>query len=117
MGVARQRLFAIVGEIPNEFREAILAARVHDLPPVWSDHQEVVRCPVCEQDAWLVCSVDTYVDQDEDGSSQLPAVVAYPFMFRCSVCRLALDGQEGIGLAGLPADIEVDPGEFAEEKE
>ncbi len=80
--------------------------------PIWSsDHDEPATCPACGAEGWLSCSVErgeTEFDTDEDGTTAWTDRTAYPDAFRCSVCKLELEGNELDGFS-FPDAISLDP--------
>lgn len=110
VAAARSRLSALVSRLDAATAASVLSAlsrkRSH------ADHEEPVPCPVCGQQAWLICSTENGEVEwtwDEDGLAGTNVeITAYPFAFDCSVCGLELEVDE---LAHLKMDAEIELGE------
>lgn len=107
--VARQRLDAITSQLSPDVAAAVLSQRA------WcrmsSDHEEPVKCPVCKQEAWLICGTERgepeLMGPDDDSDWMVP-VSAWPFAFECAVCGLSLDDRE-LRQFEFPDFIELEP--------
>lgn len=109
VSAAQQRLEAITAQLSPEVAAAVLAQRA------WcrssSDHEEPVECPVCRQEAWLICGVEKgepeLMGPDDDSDWMVP-VSAWPFAFECAVCGLSLDDRE-LRQFEFPDFIDLEP--------
>lgn len=97
---ARARLRELLQGLPEDGQRALLGAMSGRRPRTSIDHDEPQICPVCNQQAWLICAVeDVDVDVDIDiGFDGSMMVVrqrwAEPAVFECPVCGLELEGEE-----------------------
>lgn len=74
------------------------------------DHDERVTCPVCQEQAWLVCVVvdeTREVDTDEGMYLDVVGQTAWPEEFTCNVCGLELDSREIGEVPSLPDRLEL----------
>jgi hypothetical protein len=106
---AEQRLALITQSLSPELAATVLAQRAECLS--WSDHEEPVECPVCKQEAWLICGVEKgepeLMGPDDDSDWMVP-VSAWPFAFECAVCGLILDDRE-LRQFEFPHFIDLEP--------
>jgi len=96
----------------NDTSRPIVLASLSRLS-VHSDHEEAHTCPICDQRAWLICSVEDS-DPQSDGLDVWLPQTAWPFEFICSVCGLHLEGDEELAAMGLDFGIELDPRDMDE---
>lgn len=105
---AREQLARITAALTPEVAAAVLAQRSRCLSS--SDHEEPVDCPVCGQEAWLICGVEEdepQCDAPEEGWWFVHST-AWPFAFECSVCGLSLDDSE-LGEFEFPEYVDLEP--------
>gem|GEM_PF-2737421 len=105
---ARSRISKITSSLSPDLASAVLGQLSRRLSS--TDHEEPIVCPVCSQEAWLLCGVDKEKpEQDsEDGECWIVRQIAWPFAFECSVCGLELDDNELLEF-DFPDSIELDP--------
>jgi len=107
-GAARARIGRITAGLDDVVRATLLAALSSS--QVFAEHVERTKCPVCEQDAWLVCWTEEGAiefDGDPDSGSAWVPVTAYPYELFCSVCELSLNQSE-LAQLGLDEEIELE---------
>jgi hypothetical protein len=107
---AREQLAKITASLPPELAAAVLAHRSRCLTS--SDHEEPVTCPVCGQEAWLICGIEKGSPEPvrPDEESWVVSVTAWPFAVECSVCGLGLEDRE-LGQFEFPDYLELEPEE------
>lgn len=104
---AREQLGRITAALPPELASAVLAHRSTCLSS--SDHEEPVSCPVCGQEAWLICDVEKgEPEHDWSEGEWWVTPTAYPFAFECSVCGLSLEESE-LREFDFPDSIALEP--------
>lgn len=105
---AREQLASLKAMLSPELAAAVLAQRSKCLTS--SEHEEAVTCPVCDQEAWLICGVERGAPEP-DGSDEewwSVSLTAWPFAFECTVCGLSLEDNE-LGSFEFPDHIDLEP--------
>jgi hypothetical protein len=105
---AKSRISKITASLSPDLASAVLGQLSRHLS--YTDHEEPLVCPVCSQEAWLLCGVDKE-KPEQDGDDEEWWVVrqtAWPFAFECSVCGLELDHNELIEF-NFPDGIQLEP--------
>jgi hypothetical protein len=115
MAAAGERLNRLTQDAPPRARAAILAALSGRLTGS-SDFDAPRACPVCAQQAWLICSIEqegTVRYKISENATPLAEtdLVAYPFVFECPVCELQLDVDE-LPEFDFPRSIELGTGYY-----
>lgn len=105
---AKEQITNITTALSPELASVVLAKRSRRLST--SDHEEPVICPVCRQEAWLICGVEKSEPQPDESDDELSNVIstAWPFAFECSVCGLNLEESE-LQEFDFPDEIELEP--------
>jgi hypothetical protein len=105
---AKEQIANITTALLPELASVVLAKRSRRLSS--SDHEEPVTCPVCRQEAWLICGVEKSEPQPDESDEELSNVTstAWPFAFECSVCGLNLEESE-LQEFDFPDEIELEP--------
>jgi hypothetical protein len=105
---AKSRISTISASLSPDLASAVLGQLSRRLSS--TDHEEPAVCPVCSQEAWLLCAVEKEKpEQDsEDGELWVVRQTAWPYAFECSVCGLELDDNELLEL-DFSDSIELDP--------
>jgi len=108
---AKEQVTSITTALSPGLASVVLAKRSRRLSS--SDHEEPVFCPVCRQEAWLICGVDKSEPQPDDSDDECSVVTstAWPFSFECSVCGLNLEESE-LQEFDFPEEIELEPEYF-----
>jgi len=112
LAAARLRLVGLLGGLDDAGRKAVLAA-LNGRQRSYTDHEEPQTCPVCKQNAWLLCGEERGPlewDYDDEGFGY-PRVdlTAWPFRFECGTCELELEGDELRLFDEFPQQIELEP--------
>jgi hypothetical protein len=102
-----QLIIGFVAEASNPVLAVLSGRAVEE-----GEHNEPQTCPVCSQQAWLICSVErgpVEYDYDEDGEMTHVWVTrtGYPYAFECPVCQLKLEDAE-LSEFDFPGQIELE---------
>jgi hypothetical protein len=111
--VAKRNLALLIATLPEEQVEVVLKAIASRGPLTHIDHHEIVDCPVCNRQAYLICIVERGpLEFEPDGEHNWggPYVnrTAYPQLFECMVCRLELEADE-LEEFDFLTEIELEP--------
>lgn len=109
---AERYLIELLQGLSDENRRVMLAVLSGRSPNIFIDHNEPQQCPVCEQQGWLICGVESGPIQrqaEEDGGFSVWAErIAYPVIFKCPVCQLHVEEDELLEFK-FPRSIGIDP--------
>lgn len=109
---AASRIGRMLADLSELAREAVLAA-LSGRKMSSTEHEEPQECPVCEQQGWLLCSMELgWVRKEIDEDGHVIAILvdrtAYPFAFECPVCELDVEEDELLEF-NFPRQIELEP--------
>lgn len=108
LAAARLRIDSLTSALDDVGKSAVLAALSGR--SVWSgDYEEPQECPVCQQQAILICNVERgelEFEDEESGQGPYVELTAYPFEFICATCGLELDGLE-LSSFDFPDEIQL----------
>ena len=109
---AEDRLEELIRGLDPHTATLVLASRSRQR---WfSDHDEPTPCPVCGQEAWLLCGlIEGEPEADGENGLSVPRT-AFPTALECSVCGFALEGTDELAVLSLQEDIELDPRDYNE---
>lgn len=113
VATAAARLQARYQHLSPDEREAAMLASVSPTAPFYEDYTFQVECPACGSEGWLGVGID--VEWELDDGEMVPHAYTSPAVFQCTVCGLALYGDEIEAARGdidLPDDF--DPSDFSE---
>lgn len=106
VATATARLQARYQHLSLDEREAAMLAAVSPRAPFYEDYTFQVACPACGSDGWLGVGID--VDWELDDGEMVPHAYTSPALYQCTVCGLALLGDEieaAFGDIELPDDF------------
>jgi hypothetical protein len=106
VATATARLQARYQHLSPDEREAAMLAAVSPRAPFYEDYAFQVECVACGSDGWLGVGID--VDWELDDGEMVPHAYTSPALFQCTVCGLALVGDEieaALGDIELPDDF------------
>lgn len=106
VATATARLQARYQHLSPDEREAAMLAAVSPRAPFYEDYTFQVECPACSSDGWLGVGID--VDWELDEGEMVPYAYTSPALYQCTVCGLALVGDEieaALGDIELPDDF------------
>jgi hypothetical protein len=113
VATAAARLQARYQHLSPDERQAAMLAAAAPRATFYEDYVFLVECLACGSDGWLGVGID--VDWDLDDGEMVPHAYTSPALFQCTVCGLALVGDEieaGLGDIELPDDFQ--PSDFSE---
>jgi hypothetical protein len=107
MAAAIERFTSLLTGLSETDRNAVLAVLSAGPLGTIADDEVVERaqCPACGQQGWLTCLVRPG-SESADQISVAAGRIAYPFQFRCLVCKLVL-GNEELNEFNFPDQIEL----------
>lgn len=106
VATAAGRLQARYQHLSPDERQAAMLAAVTPRAPFYEDYIFQVECLASGSDGWLGVGID--VGWELDNGEMVPHANTSPAMFQCTVCGLALVGDEieaGLGDTELPDDF------------
>lgn len=98
--------------LPEVAQLAYLAA-LSGTQRTYTDHEEAQQCPACDQQGWLLCTLERGPIEREFGAlgAAWRERTAYPFAFECNVCDLQLEDEELYEVPSFPVEIALEPEE------